>query len=71
MSKSLDSISKTTMRRFILGRLGLLPGRRWAGYDGTAVALKTVEAVQIDPVAVVAQNHDIVLWGHVTAQSGR
>lgn len=65
MSKSLDSISKTTMRRFILGRQGLWPGRRWAGYEDTAVALQTVEAVQIDPVAVVAQSHDIVLWGRV------
>ncbi len=65
MDRPIDSISKTTMRRFILGRQGLWPGRRWAGYDGTSVALQTVEAVQIDPVSVVAQSHDIVLWGRV------
>ncbi len=58
-------ISKTTVRRFVLGRQGLWPGRRWIGKDGTAEALRTVEAVQMDPLNVVARSHDIVLWGHV------
>lgn len=59
------TISKTTLRRFILGRQGLWPGRRWAGKEGTAAALRAVEAVQIDPLNVVARSHDIVLWSRV------
>lgn len=58
-------ISKTTARRFVLGRQGLWPGRRWAGQEGTAEALRAVEAVQMDPLNVVARSHDIVLWGRV------
>lgn len=59
------TLSKQTLRRFILGRQGLWPGRRWAGKSGTAEALRTCEAVQIDPLNVVARSHDIVLWGRV------
>jgi uncharacterized protein YcaQ len=59
------SISSTTARRFILGRQGLWPGRRWIGSPGTAAALRTVEAVQIDPLVVVARNHDLVLHSRV------
>ena len=61
----INTISPTIQRRFILGRQGLWPGRRWAGKAGTAQALRQAEAVQIDPVSVVAQSHDIVLWGRV------
>ena len=59
------TLSPPIHRRFILGRQGLWPGRRWSGKEGTARALRQVEAVQIDPVSVVAQSHDIVLWGRV------
>jgi uncharacterized protein YcaQ len=61
----MDTISPTTYRRFILGCQGLWPGRRWAGKAGAAQALRAVETVQVDPVAVVAQSHDIALWGRV------
>ena len=61
----MDSISSTTYRRFILGCQGLWPGRRWAGKAGAAQVLRAAESVQVDPVAVVAQSHDIVLWGRV------
>ncbi len=61
----MDSIPSPTYRRFILGCQGLWPGRRWRGKVGAAQALRTAEAVQVDPVAVVAQSHDIVLWGRV------
>lgn len=61
----MDSISLTAYRRFILGCQGLWPGRRWAGKTGTAQALRAAESVQVDPVAVVAQSHDIALWGRV------
>jgi uncharacterized protein YcaQ len=60
------AISKTTARRFVLGRQGLWPGRRWAGLEGTAEALRTAEAVQMDPLNVVARSHDIVLWSRVS-----
>ncbi len=59
------AISKQTARRFVLGRQGLWPGRRWAGKQGTAEALRAVEAVQMDPLNVVARSHDIVLWSRV------
>ena len=58
-------ISDTVRRRFILGKQGLWPGRRWQGRDGVDSALRAVEAVQVDPVTVVAQSHDLVLWGRV------
>lgn len=61
MTQSIDSISTTVRRRFILGRQGLWPGRRWAGKEGSAKALRYCEAVQVDPVSVIAQSHDIVL----------
>jgi uncharacterized protein YcaQ len=62
---SLGIVTSTIQQRFILGRQGLWPGRRWSGKEGAAKALRHVEAVQIDPVSVIAQSHDIVLWGRV------
>ncbi|HEX7973558.1 MAG TPA: hypothetical protein VF498_04045, partial [Anaerolineales bacterium] len=59
------SISKTTARRFVLGRQGLWPGRRWRGLEGTAEALRTAEAVQMDPLNVVARSHDLALHSRV------
>ncbi len=61
----IDPITPQIRRRYIMGRQGLWPGRRWRGLEGTAQALKTMEAVQMDPVSVIAQSHDIVLWGRV------
>ncbi len=58
-------ISKVTARRFVLGRQGLWPGRRWSGKEGTAEAIRVAEAVQMDPLTVVARSHDIALWGRV------
>ena len=60
---SIEIIASAIQRRFILGCQGLWPGRRWSGKEGSAQALRHVEAVQIDPVTVVAQSHDIVLKG--------
>jgi uncharacterized protein YcaQ len=59
------SIRLTTARRFILGRQGLWPGRRWQGLTGTAEALRVAEAVQVDPLIVVARNHDLTLHSRV------
>ncbi len=58
-------ISKQTARRFVLGRQGLWPGRRWKGRRGTAQAIHSCEAVQLDPLAVIARSQDIVLHSRV------
>jgi hypothetical protein len=58
-------ISRRSVRRFVLGRQGLWPGRRWAGLGGTAEALRACEAIQVDPLNIGARSHDIALWGRV------
>jgi uncharacterized protein len=58
-------ISKQTARRFVLGRQGLWPGRRWKGKKGTAEALRSCEAVQLDPLNVSGRSQDIVLHSRV------
>lgn len=58
-------ISKETQRRFILGKQGLYPGRRWQGKAGVYEAVRAGCVVQVDPLAVVANSHDIVLYGRV------
>lgn len=59
------SISSLTARRFILGRQALWPGRRFLGRAGVSQALQACEALQLDPLNVVARSHDIALWGRV------
>jgi len=59
------NISKQTARRFVLGRQGLWPGRRWRGKKGTADAINACEAVQLDPLNVIARSQDIVLHSRV------
>ncbi len=59
------AIDRATARRYLLGRQGLWPGRRWQGLDGTAQALRYCEAVQIDPLCVIARNHDLTLHSRV------
>jgi hypothetical protein len=58
-------ISKQTARRFVLGRQGLWPGRRWKGKQGAAQALRACEAIQLDPLVVIARSQDIVLHSRV------
>ena len=62
---TLINISKQTARRFILGKQGLWPGRRWRGKKGTADAIRACEAVQLDPLNVIARSQDIVLHSRV------
>ncbi len=62
---NIDQIDTNVYRRYILGKQGLWPGRRWAGLAGTEQALRAVEALQMDPVSVIARSHDIALWGRV------
>ncbi|MGI8404945.1 MAG: winged helix-turn-helix domain-containing protein [Thermomicrobiales bacterium] len=59
------AIDTVTMRRFVLGKQGLWPGRRWAGKAGLAEALHTIGSVQMDPLNVVARSHQIALWGRI------
>jgi uncharacterized protein YcaQ len=59
------TISKITARRYIMGKQGLWPGRRFQGVDGTAEALRQIEAVQLDPLNVIARSQDIAMFGRV------
>lgn len=59
------TVSKLTARRFILGRQGLWPGRRWAGKAGAARAMRAGEYLQLDPLRPVARSHDLVLHSRV------
>jgi uncharacterized protein YcaQ len=59
------AIDRQTARRFRLGRLGLWPGRRWAGRAGAAEAIRALGGVQIDPLNVVGRNHDLTLFSRV------
>ncbi|MGZ8513716.1 MAG: winged helix-turn-helix domain-containing protein [Candidatus Limnocylindrales bacterium] len=58
-------ISIKTARRYVLGRQGLWPGRRWRGLDGTEQAMRAIEHLQLDPLVVVARAHDLILQGRV------
>lgn len=61
----METISNLAARRFLLGRQGLWPGRRWRGQTGAAHAIRSIEALQMDSVTIVARSHDLVLWGRV------
>lgn len=54
-----------TARRYVLGRQGLWPGRRWRGLDGTEQAMRAIEHLQLDPLVVVARAHDLILQSRV------
>jgi len=49
----------------VLGKQGLWPGRRWKGKKGTAQAIRSCEAVQLDPLNIFARSQDIVLHSRV------
>src|SRR5258706_7665314 len=54
-----------TARRFILGKQGLWPGRRWRGIEGTEQAIHAMEYLQLDPLQILARSQDIALHGRV------
>ncbi|MFL5710337.1 MAG: winged helix-turn-helix domain-containing protein [Chloroflexota bacterium] len=58
-------ISALTARRYVMGRGGLWPGRRWRGLDGTDTAMRAMEDLQLDPLVVVARAHDLMLHSRV------
>lgn len=59
------TIDLNTARRFILGKQGLWPGRRWQGLSGTAQAMREMEYLQLDPLQIIARSHDIQLHSRV------
>jgi uncharacterized protein YcaQ len=59
------TIDIETARRFILGKQGLWPGRRWRGLKGTERAMHAMEYLQLDPLQIVARSHDIKLYSRV------
>ena len=58
-------ISAATARRYVMGRQGLWPGRRWSGLEGAGSAMRAMEDLQLDPLVVVARAHDLALAGRV------
>jgi len=58
-------VSREVARRFLLGRQGLWPGRRWRGMAGTERAMRTIGDLQLDPLQVVARAQDLALQGRV------
>jgi uncharacterized protein len=59
------TIDSETARRFILGKQGLWPGRRWRGSVGTEQAMRAMEYLQLDPLQIIARSHDIKLHSRV------
>src|SRR5215218_4222226 len=58
-------ISGVTARRYVMGRSGLWPGRRWRGLEGAAQAMRALEHLQLDPLVVVARAHALLLPSRV------
>src|SRR5512135_2320725 len=59
------TISIDIARRFILGKQGLWPGRRWRGIKGAEQAMRTMEYLQLDPLQIIARSQDIKLHSRV------
>lgn len=59
------TIDLETARRFVLGKQGLWPGRRWRGLEGTSQAMRQIEYLQLDPLQMIARSHDITLYSRV------
>lgn len=59
------TINLETARRFILGKQGLWPGRRWQGIVGTEQAMREMAYLQLDPLQIIARSHDIQMHSRV------
>jgi uncharacterized protein YcaQ len=59
-------VTAETARRFVLGKHGVWPARRWQGKDGARAAMRAIEHLQLDPVVIVARSHDLMLHSRVT-----
>lgn len=60
-----NTIPAAVARRFVLGRQGLWPGRRFHGSRGLREALHVVEHLQLDPLNITARSQDIMLHARV------
>ena len=58
-------VTREVARRYLLGRQGLWPGRRWQAPRDTEKAMRTMENVQLDPLAIVARAQDLALASRV------
>lgn len=58
-------IDVETARRFVLGKQGLWPGRRWRGIAGTEQAMRAMEYLQLDPLQIIARSQDLALASRV------
>jgi len=58
-------VSREVARRFLLGRQGLWPGRRWRGLAGTERAMRTMGNLQLDPLRMIARAQDLALGSRV------
>ena len=61
------TIDTDIARRFILGKQGLWPGRRWRGLKGTEQAMRAIEYLQLDPLQIIARSQDLTLHSRVLA----
>jgi hypothetical protein len=61
----MTAISKLTFRRFLLGQQGLWPGRRFEGLIGADEVLRQMQALQLDPLNMIARSQDIAMYGRV------
>jgi uncharacterized protein len=59
------TVTLDTARRFILGKQGLWPGRRWRGVEGAEQAMRAMEYLQLDPLQIIARSQDIKLYSRV------
>jgi len=59
------TINIDTARRFILGKQGLWPGRRWRDIEGAEQAIRTMEYLQLDPLNIITRSQDIQLHSRV------
>lgn len=59
------TIDIDTARRYILGKQGLWPGRRWRGLAGVEQAMAAMEYLQLDPLQIIARSQDIALHSRV------
>src|SRR5258706_1386712 len=59
------TIDINTARRFILGKQGLWPGRRWRGIKGAEQAMRAIEYLQLDPLQIIVRSQDIKLHSRV------
>lgn len=61
----MDTISKQTYRRFLLASQGLWPGPHFKGIRAAETALHRMQALQLDPLTMVARSQDIALYGRI------